>query len=244
MKKKKYKKKKSLLKIMKEYAAVITIGMTILAFLLNAMINYYRKCSSTEFYFHYLTLNIEDENWVKNYQKKENILPYHQELKAPTLNNKINKLLYQYPHQTKGYFVNYLIIKQIGKSTATDIKINFKQFGNSKSLENKNLTDYPINKKKHKLISKKIEYPFPKEETLKIPLSICKSQNKYTTTPTDCYYIMLQPVSIEYRNKYLFFKRTIPIREYIEHDVIIDGEVITGKGSSYVEEDKKEWYLK
>ncbi|MCI8346687.1 MAG: hypothetical protein HFJ12_01900 [Bacilli bacterium] len=55
---------------------------------------------------------------------------------------------------------------------------------------------------------------------------------------------MLQPVSIEYRNKYLFSKRTIPIREYIEHDVIIDGEVITGKGSSYVEEDKKEWYLK
>lgn len=49
----------------------------------------------------------------------------------------------------------------------------------------------------------------------------------------------IKPLFITYENKYLFSKRKIPIREYIEHDVIVDGESITGKGSSYVEENKK-----
>lgn len=80
-------------------------------------------------------------------------------------------------------------------------------------------------------ISKKINYPFPKGEKLKIPISICKNNNEYTLELTNCYYLQYKPTSIEYKNKYISSKRKVPIRDYIEKNVIIDGEVITGKGS-------------
>lgn len=247
MKKKKYKKKKkkSLLKFLKEYAAVITIGMTILAFLSNGIINYYKKASSTEFYFHYLSLNIDDENFIKNYQKEDYAPHNHKEIVAPTINNEINKLLYKYPDKTMSYFITYLIIEQTSEVQAEDISIKFKQYGSAKSLKNTELSSFPISEKqnKGKIKTKKIQYPFPKGETLKIPISICKNRDEFTTDLKDCYYIKIEPISIEYKNKYLFSKRNVPIRGYIEHDVIIDGELVTGKGGIPLD-DEKEWYLK
>lgn len=44
----------------------------------------------------------------------------------------------------------------------------------------------------------------------------------------NCYYLKLEPISIKYKNKYLMST----IREYIEQNVIIDGDVVTGKGST------------
>lgn len=247
MKKKKYKKKKkkSLLKILKEYAAVITICMTILAFILNGLISYYKKASSTEFYFQYLSLMVDDENFVKNYQKDE-YAPYNRrEIESPTINNDINKLLYQYPNKVKGYFITYLIMEQKSNVQAEDVSIEFKQYGDSKSLKNNEISDFPISLKDDswQTKTKKIEYPFPKGEILKIPISICRNQDMMTADLKDCYYMKMEPISIKYKNKYLFSKREIPIRGYIEHDVIIDGEMVTGKGGISYEEEKG-WYRK
>ena len=86
--------------------------------------------------------------------------------------------------------------------------------------------------KKKKFISKTIDYPFPKEETLKIPISLCKNYNEYSFDLTKCYYLKYEPISIEYNNKYLFSKQNIKIREYKEHTVIMDGEPMGGKGSA------------
>lgn len=247
MSKKKYKKKKKnkVLRFLNEYAAVITIGMTLLAVVGNAMIAYHKKASSTDFYFEYLTVKMDNENWVKNYQKNSSNFYHEKELKSPTMNNELNKLLYKYPKKVTGYFITYLIMKQTEEVTATDIKINFKEYKNIKSLKENDLTDCLINKKQEKQKQMKIDYPFPKEELIKIPIAICKSENDYITYPKNCYYVARKPVSIEYRNKYLFSKRRVPIREYLESNVIIDGELVTGKGSA--SEDTTEenpWYLK
>ena len=70
MKKKKNKKKKTFLIFLKNYAAVITIGMSIVAFIANALVKYHSNSTDTNFYYQYLTLNIEDKNFVKKYKDK------------------------------------------------------------------------------------------------------------------------------------------------------------------------------
>lgn len=234
MKKKKSnkKKKKSWLKFLKDYAAVITIFISILAFVINGIIYYFNKINDTEFYFEYLSVKIDTDNFVKEYQQTNYGGYHHNALQAPTLNNDINKLLYKNPKKVKNYFITYLIIEQSGKVDAQNVKINFKQYGKTKSLDNIDLNSIPVNKKIKTNISKTINYPFPKGEILKVPISICKNSNDYTMELKDCYYIELKPISIEYNNKYLFSKRKIPIRDYIGRDVIIDGQSIMGKGSA------------
>ena len=67
-KKKKYENKKrakKILKLLRDNATLITILITFLAALLNGILAYYRKSCSTEFYFQYLTVNIDQEDWVK-----------------------------------------------------------------------------------------------------------------------------------------------------------------------------------
>lgn len=49
--KRKQKKKKTILNILKNYATVITIGMSILAVIANIIIKYYKNSISTDFYF-------------------------------------------------------------------------------------------------------------------------------------------------------------------------------------------------
>ena len=253
MKKKKNKRKKAknkkqnkykLKKFLKDYAVIIPIFASALAFLLNAGIKYYQKSISTEFQMQYLTVNINSDNWVKNIHDEQHVSSYLDVLKVPTLNNEINKLLYEYPKKVKGYYVTYLIITQTEDVEALDVTINFKQYGKAKSLKEKNLSDLEIDKNTSNDISEKIDYPFNKNETLKIPISICKTYDEYHVYPSDCYYLQFEPISIEYKNKYLFSKRNIPIREYLEHNVIIDGEMITGKGGVVDIEDEKAWYLK
>lgn len=227
------KKKKSLLKFLKDYAAVITIFISILAFLINGIIYYYNKINDTYFSFYYLSVKIDTDNFVHEYQQSDyGGSYYHKFLQAPTLNNNLNKLLYKDPKKVKNYFITYLIIEQNGNIDAQNVKINFKQYGKTQSLNNKNLNSVPVNKKIKSNISEKINYPFPKGEILKIPISICKNHNDYTMTLEDCYYIELKPTSIEYNNKYLFSKKNIPIRGYVDKNVIIDGKVALGKGSA------------
>lgn len=235
MKKKKYnknKKKKKFLKIIKEYAAVITIGMTILAFITNCIINYYKKASKTWFDFQYLTVQIKTDDFIKEYQQSNYGGFYHELLLSPTFNNELNQLLYKNPEKAVDYFITYLIIEQKDSIEAEDVKITFKQYGEANDLSNKELDEFPINKKDGKNISNKIKYPFPKGERLKIPISICKNNNSYTMRQNNCYYLKLEPISIRYKNKYLMSKREVPIRGYIEQNVIIDGDVVTGKGGT------------
>lgn len=231
---KKYKKKKKnkVLKFLKEYASVITIGMTLLAVIGNGIIAYYKKSSETEFYFEYLTVKIDNDNWVKNYQEKNKNLYLEKELKAPTMNNELNKLLYKYPKKVKNYFITYLIVSQKGNIPATDIKINFKEYKNKKSLKEKELSDCLITKKSETKKEERIAYPFPKNEYIKIPIALCESEDEYSAYPKKCYYIALKPTSIEYRNKYLLSKRKVAIRKYLSYNIIIDGELMGGKGSA------------
>ncbi len=238
------KKKKKLLTILKDYAGVITIGVSVIAGILNLVMNYFEKASSTEFYIQYLTVKIDNKNWLNEGEDKITTSTNLSILKTPTLNNELNQLLYKHKDKVMNYFITYLIIRQRGKNDALDVKINFDQYGKTSSLNDKTLKEIPVDEKIFKKITKTIEYPFPKGEELKIPISICTLENTYSAHPKECYYIKLNPTSIEYKNKYLFSKRKIPIREYLEHDVIIDGEVITGKGGTPIEEETKKWYLK
>lgn len=242
--KRKQKKKKKILTILKEYAGIITIGVSILAGSLNLIANYVEKASSTEFYMQYITVKIDSENWLNEYQNKIDSSTYLTALKAPTLNNELNQLLYQHKDKVIDYFITYLVIEQRDKNPALDVKLNFKQYGISSSLDNKALSDIPIDQKTSEKVKRSIKYPFPQGEQLKIPLSICTLENESSTYPKECYYIKLKPISIEYKNKYLFSKRKIPIREYLEHNVIVDGEVVTGRGGPYIEEEPQKWYLK
>jgi len=243
VKKSKYKKKKKqkFLKFLKDYATIITIGITILAAIFNAIIQYYEKTESTEFVFQYITVNISDENWITEYQEhfKENF--FSNDLKSPTLNNSLNKALYLYPEKMKGYFLTYLVIEQKQKYDALNVKLNFQQYVSAESLEQGTMNELALETEDYRNIMEEIEYPFPQGEKLKIPISICQTQ--YATDFGDCYYMKLIPISIEYKNKYWFSKREIQIRPYIEHNVIIDGEVVSGKGSTQ-EEESRPWYLK
>lgn len=231
-KKKKTQQKKSFLKIVKNYAAVITIGMSILAFIVNGIIKYHTKISSTEFYVQYLSVQIKTKDFVKEYQQENYGGFYHDSLQSPTLNNELNQLLYKNSDQVVGYFVTYLIIEQLSDIEAQDVELHFKQYNSKGSLSKNKFNQLPINQNASKTISQKISYPFPKGERLKIPVSICKNQNSYTMDLDECYYLKLDPISIEYKNKYPFSKRNELIRDYAETNVIIDGEVISGKGSA------------
>lgn len=231
-KKKKKQQKKSFLKVVKNYAAVITIGMSILAFITNGIIKYYSKVSSTQFHVQYLSVQIKTKDFIKEYQQKDYGGFYHDYLQSPTLNNKLNQLLYNNSEQVVGYFVTYLIIEQVSDIEAEDVELHFKQYKSTGNISNNNFNKLNINQKTSKTTSQKINYPFPKGERLKIPVSICKNQDSYIMNLKECYYIKLEPISIEYKNKYPFSKRNEPIRDYTERNVIIDGEVITGKGSA------------
>lgn len=242
--KRRKKQRKKILKFLNTYAAIITIFVSILAFLFNGIIKYYQKSISTEFSMQYITVNINSDNWVEEIQKDDHISSYLEELKAPTINNDINKVLYEYGDKVNGYYVTYLIIEQVKDVEALDVKINFKKYGEARALDQKEINDLKIDKSIEEEVSEKIDYPIKKNDSLKVPISICKPSNEYETYPSDCYYVEYEGVSIEYRNKYLFSKREVPIREYLEHNVIIDGEVVTGRGSTASPSENKPWYLK
>ena len=192
----------------------------------------------------YITVNINSDNWVEEIQKDDHISSYLEELKAPTINNDINKVLYEYGDKVNGYYVTYLIIEQVKDVEALDVKINFKKYGEARAIDQKEINDLKIDKSIEEEVNEKIDYPIKKNDSLKVPISICKPSNEYETYPSDCYYVEYEGVSIEYRNKYLFSKREVPIREYLEHNVIIDGEVVTGRGSTAIPSENKPWYLK
>ena len=242
--KKRKKQKRKIIKFLNTYATIITIVVSILAFLFNGIIKYYQKSISTEFSMQYLTVNINSNNWVREIQNDNHVSSYLEVLKSPTINNDINKLLYKYGNKVNGFFFFFLIIEQTKDVEALDVRINFKKYGKAKSLDKERITDLKINKYLETDVSEVINYPVKKNDILKIPISLCKSSNEYETYPSDCYYVEYEGISIEYRNKYLFSKREIPIRKYLEHNVIIDGEVVTGKGSSTIPNENKAWYLK
>lgn len=177
--------------------------MIILAFITNCIINYYKKASKTWFDFQYLTVQIKTDDFIKEYQQSNYGGFYHELLLSPTFNNELNQLLYKNPEKAVDYFITYLIIEQKDSIEAENVKITFKQYGKANDLSNKELDEFPINKKNGKNISNKIKYPFPKGERLKIPIFICKNNNSYTMSQNNCYYLKLEPISIKYKNEYL-----------------------------------------
>lgn len=227
------KKQKKILKLLKEYSSVIMIGITLFAFIPNGIIWYYQKIHSTEFFITYLTVYIDSDDWVKTYTEKNGKNALYSDLVSPTINNSIQRLLYEEPEKLKGYYVTYLIVTQTGETEASNVTLHFKQYGEEDDISKKELSDFKVSKKSNsKMISKKIQYPFPEGEQIKVPISICEADNYYATRSKTCYYIQLEPISIEYENKYLFSKRNEKIRPYSEDSVIIDGEIVTGKGSA------------
>jgi len=245
-KKKNYKKQKKInhfLKFLKEYAAVITICVTIFSAILSRIFVYFEKASSTEFYFQYITIQMNSEEGIQAIQKENSIAYLASELNSPTIHNELNKFLYEYPTKTKGYFITYIVLKQRGETDGENVKINFIQYGSEDFQKKKELSDFPIDEKRSKTITKEIEYSFPKGEMVKVPISICQGKDDYITNRQECYYLLYEPISIEYKNKYFFSKRKVPVRKYLEHDVIIDGDLITGKGGPFVEVEKQ-WYVK
>lgn len=240
------KKGKKILKFLKEYSAVIMIAMSVLAFISNGIIWYYQKANSTEFSFSYLTVFIDSDDWVKTYIEKNGENALYSDLVSPTINNSIQQLLYKNPDKLMGYYVTYLIVTQTGETDASNVTLHFKQYGKEVNISQNELSDFKISKQSNsKIIYKKIQYPFPEGEQIKVPISICKADNYYAMKSKTCYYIQLEPISIEYENKYLFSKRNEKIRPYSEENVIIDGEMVTGKGSADdISDTNKPWYLK
>lgn len=228
----KKKKKKKILKFLKEYSSVIMIGITLFAFIPNLFIWYYQKVNSSNFYVSYLSVLIDSDDWIKTYTNKNGKNLVYSNINCPTLNNSINKLMYKNSSSVKGYYVTYLIIKQTGDVTADNVKIKFKKYSSNKKYNETDLTNFKINNKKHNNMYKRIKYPFPKDETLKIPISICKTDDPYSLNNYNCYYDKYNPISIEYKNSYMIKNKKIKIRNYEEHNVIIDGEMMTGKGSA------------
>ena len=228
----KKKKKKNFIKFLKEYSSVIMIIITIFAFIPNLIIWYYKKINSSDFYVSYLTVSIDSDDWVKTYISKNGENAVFTELSCPTINNSINQLLYKYPDKVKGYYITYLIVSERGETPASDVTIKFNEYGKASDLEDNNLEDLKINKKSEKTVYKKIGYPMSEGEKIKIPISICKIDNLYTLEKKECYYIEEDPISITFKNKYMIHNKTVEIRPYIENNIIIDGEMITGKGSA------------
>ena len=131
--------------------------MTILAFITNCIINYYKKASKTWFVFQYLTVQIKTDDFIKEYQQSNYGGFYHELLLSPTFNNELNQLLYKNPETAVDYFITYLIIEQKDSIEAENVKITCKQYGKDNDLSNKELDEFPINKKNGKNISNKIK---------------------------------------------------------------------------------------
>lgn len=236
MKKKKHRKNKKnkfekLLDFMKEYAGVITIIISLLAVLFNGVILYLNKASSSDFEFRYITLKIDNDEWFEAHKEESYGNYYRNWIDAPTLNNDINQLINKEKDKVIGYYVTYLVMEQVGEVAANNIKITFRQTKNNNLLED-NLADLKITKEKKEEVVEEINYPFPKNEKLKIPISLCKIDDFYTTGFEECYYVNLKPISIEYNNKYLFSDKKADIRKYIEHGVVVDGKELGGMGSA------------
>lgn len=235
MSKKKRKDKKKLLKILKEYSGVITIVISLLAVVSNGVITYFNKANSTSFNFEYLSLKIDNEKWFENYLSDSYGVGFKKSIQAPTINNEINKLIYKEKNSVIGYYVTYLIISQNSGVDAQDIKINFEKYGSNVDEANLDLSKYPISQNKKTLYTEKIGYPFKKGEKIKVPISLCKITSDFTRGHNDCYYMLYKPISIEYKNKYLFSKKTLKIRKYTAYNVIVDGECITGRGGDGID---------
>lgn len=235
MKKKKTKRKKkknntnkSIAKFIKNNSTIITIIVSITAILFPYILNFLEKSLDTEFKFSYLTIRIDDTNYLEDLKNNQSI--YKDDLITPTVNNEINKLLYNEKEKVVDFYITYLIITQSKNIAAENVKLNFIKYGKETNLNDKNLTDVPIDKNIKTNYSKYIKFPINKNEKIKIPLSICKMKDEYFFDIDKCYFMEYKPISIEYNNKYPFSRRKYKIREYLEHNVIIDGKVATGMG--------------
>lgn len=223
--KKKYQKNKKQNKSLKNVVLVITtVVVPILSLFFTVSSGYYEKSKDTFFSFRYVTVRIDDSNWINNYIKNGNFVGF---LDMPTYNNEVNSILYTKSEDLIGLYVTYLIIEQTGNSEALDVKINFNIYNKcSANREKKEI--YDLTNSNYQSFSKKIEYPFKDGEKLKIPLSICKNE-EYDLG--NCYCVFYKPTSIKYKNRYLFSKKYQEIRYYSEHEVIVDGKNIMGVGS-------------
>ncbi len=233
--KKKYetkKKKKKILNFLKDYSSVITIFVAFFAFIPNGIIKYYNNINSTEITTSYLSVYIDSDDWVKTYMDKNGKNSLYKGLISPTINNEIQKSLYKYPDKLRGYFVTYLVIEQTRENDALDVKINLRKTKSNKNITDGEISSLTLSNKNEKSVSKKISYPLSKNEYLKIPISVCEKDNYGMPANTKCYYIKYEPISIEYKNKYLFSKKNLKINKFISGDVIIDGSFVGGKGNT------------
>lgn len=228
--------KRTIGSFIKKNSTAITIVISFLAIVSPSIFEYFGKANDTEFKFYYLTVKVDDSDYLENLKEKDYAGIYHNYLNAPTIHNEINDLFYHYKDKVVSYYVTYLIVKEIGDVTARDVKLNFRKYGKKESLEDKEISDVSINKALKEEVALSTGYSLSKDEIIKVPISICTMKDKQYFNVDKCYYMEVKPISIEYRNKYLFSKRKIYIREYLEHNVIVDGEVATGMGGTSLDE--------
>lgn len=211
----KKKKRKKILCFLKEYAAVITIFMSIVAVLFNAMISYYQKAKSTTFIEEYFSIRIDE----KFPTLSENSAYYITKMKYPTLNNEIAQIIKYHKQEVEGYSVTYLLLTQSEKIGAKDVVVTLEKRG---FVDMNHLENHQIDLSKKERVTEKVSLQISQDEGIKIPISICKI-DEINNKKYDCQFLTYKPLCIEYRNKYLFSKQKMNIRDENVGNFMIDG---------------------
>lgn len=209
-------------------SSLITIIISLVSILINFCIYYNGKIESTSFNITYETIKIGDFNLNSEYYKK--LISY------PTIENDVEKILNDFSISLDNYYAIYLVVTQYGDVPNTELIINFTKYGNyDKDKLIKKLSN--VGKKD----VEKISYSLSKNESIKVPIGICKVI-KNEKSISDCVYIKYEPIDMVYKNKYLFSKKTKEIRKLQSFNLYIDGENF-GMGGE-VSEKKLKWYLR
>ena len=231
-KKKKFKKTKYDVSKKKNFivknSILITILISVISIFINFLIYYDGKTDSTNFYVTYEAIKIGNINSNSDYYKK--LISY------PTVENDVEKILDDFSISLDGYYVLYLVVTQYGETPNKTLNINFSKYGKySKGNMSKSITNSSEN------YNEKISISLSKNESIKIPIAICKT-SKETRLISDFIYVKYEPNYMVYSNKYLFSKKTKKIRKLENINLYIDGDTL-GMGGERISLPSK-WYLR
>ena len=194
----------------KKYIIIIPLLFMLIVFVLPFLIKMYKvKMNSTNFNFRYEVIKIGDYNSNSDYYKK--IISF------PTVKNDVEKLLNNFSVSLDGYYVLYLVITQYDEVPNKKLNIVFNKYGKyDKDNLSKQIPD------SSQIVNEEVNVYLSKDESLKVPIGICKTTIGDPFI-TDCIYIRYEPLSITYKNKYLFSKKTNKIPKLEESNLYING---------------------
>lgn len=218
--------KKKILKFLKDYITVITFFVSGIGLILNIVILYIEKSNQTEFeanYYIQKITNIDEKNITG---KNETIIRH---MSYATYNNEINIIINKYKEELKDYYVIYLILEQTDKQDAKDVKLSLQKKGQA-NVEEFDINDLEISEEIDKDVIN-LDGIFKQNDGIKIPVAICEFEMNYMKKG-DCIIEEIKPLTIEYKNKYLFSKRIKEIRDMYLNIVTFEGEIVNGRGSS------------